>query len=53
VSRGICTECGDIVESRHTHDFVWCECRKSFLDGGDDYFRAGGFMVKLDTINEW
>lgn len=52
MSRGICTECGDIVESKNRHDFVRCECRESFLDGGDDYFRAGGFMVPLDTLDE-
>jgi hypothetical protein len=33
------------MESKHRHDFVRCTCGKSFLDGGDDYFRAGGFTV--------
>jgi hypothetical protein len=32
--------CGDVLESKHRHDFVRCKCGKSFLDGGDDYFRA-------------
>jgi hypothetical protein len=33
------------MESRHQHDFVRCKCGKSFLDGGNDYFRAGGYTV--------
>jgi hypothetical protein len=33
------------MESKHRHDFVRCACGKSFLDGGNDYFRAGGFTV--------
>jgi hypothetical protein len=45
MSTGMCLECRDIVYSAHRHDFVRCKCGKSFLDGGDDYFRAGGCMV--------
>lgn len=33
------------MESKHRHDFVECACGKSFLDGGDVYFRAGGYTV--------
>ena len=57
MSKGQCGKCGSIVESTHRHDFVWCECKESFLDGGDDYFRAGGYMTPvfeepLKTFNE-
>lgn len=52
MSKAICTACWDIMESTYRHNFVWCKCKKSFLDGGDDYFRAGGFThgIPDDTI---
>lgn len=64
MSTGMCLECGDIIESKHRHDFVQCKCGKSFLDGGEDYFRAGGYLVAtnepalsgeefLDKLDEW
>jgi hypothetical protein len=37
-----CAKCGDIIESKHRHDFVSCSCGAIFIDGGRDYFRAGG-----------
>jgi hypothetical protein len=36
------------MESKHRHDFVKCSCGNSFLDGGDEYIRAGGNIVILD-----
>jgi hypothetical protein len=48
MSKAVCYECLGVMESRHRHDFVRCECGKSFLDGGDDYFRAGGYTVGVD-----
>ena len=46
-------ECLDIIESKHRHDFVRCGCGKSFIDGGDDYLRGGGFLVPvLDALDE-
>jgi hypothetical protein len=52
MSKAICTQCWGIMESTHTHDFVRCQCGKSFIDGGNDYFRAGGFThgIPDDTI---
>jgi hypothetical protein len=40
-SRARCLDCGDVVESRHRHDFVGCSCGAMFLDGGLDYVRYG------------
>jgi hypothetical protein len=48
MSWGMCQLCNDIVQSKHRHDFVECKCGESFLDGGDDYFRASITMVKID-----
>jgi hypothetical protein len=47
MSRGQCLDCEDIIESKHRHDFVRCECGNSFLDGGDDYIRGGGSLLPL------
>ena len=32
-----CNYCGDIIESKYTHDFVWCSCKTVAIDGGLDY----------------
>jgi hypothetical protein len=48
MSKAQCLDCLDILESKHRHDFVKCKCEKAFLDGGDDYIRAGGNIVILD-----
>lgn len=37
-----CKKCGDIIESKHRHDFVQCSCGAIFVDGGNDYIRRGG-----------
>jgi len=36
-----CKFCGDIIESKHRHDFKKCKCGKVFVDGGLDYQRCG------------
>lgn len=37
-----CLKCGDIIESKHVHDFKFCSCGNIFIDGGDEYTRYGG-----------
>ncbi|MBR1603549.1 MAG: DUF1653 domain-containing protein [Synergistaceae bacterium] len=34
-----CNICGDIIESRHRHDFKTCSCGNVSVDGGLDYLR--------------
>jgi len=34
-----CKKCGDIIESKHVHDFVECSCGAIAVDGGHDYLR--------------
>ncbi len=41
VNKAKCLVCGDIVESKHRHDFVKCSCGSMFVDGGLDYLRRG------------
>ncbi len=36
-----CKHCGDVIESKSRHDFVWCSCESCFVDGGHDYLRRG------------
>lgn len=48
-----CKKCGDIIESKHRHDFVQCSCGAIFVDGGNDYIRRGGdqFDEEFDRQN--
>lgn len=36
-----CRKCGDVVESKHRHDFVACSCGAIYVDGGTSYLRRG------------
>jgi tRNA(Ile2) C34 agmatinyltransferase TiaS len=36
-----CNHCGDVLESKHVHDFVKCSCGRIFIDGGKEYLRFG------------
>ena len=36
-----CNHCGDVIESKHRHDFRECKCGTVFIDGGLDYCRVG------------
>lgn len=40
-SRAKCLACGDVIESKHRHNFVSCTCGDLFLDGGTEYVRYG------------
>jgi len=41
-----CRKCGEILLSMHRHDFQWCRCGTTFIDGGQlDYMRYGGQPV--------
>lgn len=37
-----CNLCGDIIWSRHVHDFRYCSCKKVAIDGGREYMRIMG-----------
>ena len=49
MSKAKCLKCNDVIESKHRHDFVKCGCGEIFLDGGDEYIRAGA----NDLSNLW
>lgn len=54
-NRAQCRKCKKIIESKHRHDFVGCDCGAIALDGGTDYVRGIGdpedFIVG-DAIQE-
>ena len=45
-----CKKCGDIIESKHRHDFVVCKCKSCYVDGGNDYSRIGGNPEEYEVI---
>jgi hypothetical protein len=34
-----CLYCGDVIESKHRHDYVTCTCGNLSVDGGKDYLK--------------
>jgi hypothetical protein len=50
-----CRICGDIIESKHRHDFVKCSCGAIAVDGGKDYLKrsAKNFddIIELSEYN--
>ena len=53
--RGIkikCKHCGDIIQSKHRHDFVTCSCGAIAIDGGTDYARITGNKEDWEYVEE-
>lgn len=50
-----CNHCGDIIESKYTHEFKWCKCGTVAVDGGLSYTKRC-FKNSLDDytdLSEW
>lgn len=47
-----CKKCGDIIESKSVHDFVWCSCKACAVDGGHDYLRRIGNLEDWKDLSE-
>lgn len=47
-----CKVCGDIVESKHVHDYVTCSCGSVSVDGGKEYLRRTGFSEDYLDLSE-
>ncbi|WP_169710769.1 DUF7695 domain-containing protein [Staphylococcus lutrae] len=43
-----CKICDDVIESKHTHEYVMCKCGAIFLDGGTEYQRYGWWPGKAE-----
>lgn len=39
VNKAKCRKCGDIIESKHVHDYVSCKCGAIAVDGGHYYLK--------------
>ena len=46
-----CKKCGDIVESKHRHDFRMCKCESVGVDGGCDYLRRTGNREDYEELS--
>ena len=46
-----CKKCGDIVESKHCHDFRMCKCESVGVDGGHDYLRSTGNREDYEELS--
>ena len=51
-NRAKCKRCRTIIESKSRHDFVECDCRSIFVDGGKDYLRRGGDRENIIELSE-
>jgi hypothetical protein len=41
MNKARCRICGDVIESKYTHDWVSCKGGHIFIDGGPSYQRVG------------
>lgn len=48
-----CLKCGDVIESKHRHDFVWCKCQAVAVDGGKDYLKRVGELDNMKELSEF
>jgi hypothetical protein len=47
-----CKKCGETIESKHRHDFVWCKCESIAVDGGKDYLKRVGDIENIIELSE-
>lgn len=48
-----CRLCGDIIESKHRHDFRGCSCGAIFVDGGREYLKRCGEPHNIIELSEF
>lgn len=46
INKAKCKVCGDVIVSKHRHDFVQCNCGEISVDGGQEYLRRGARNVE-------
>lgn len=47
-----CKVCGDIIESKYTHDSRVCSCKAVGVDGGLEYLRRMGNLEDFEELSE-
>jgi hypothetical protein len=48
-----CLKCGDVIESKHRHDFQKCRCGAIAVDGGLSYVRRLGWPEQMEELSEY
>lgn len=48
-----CRCCGDVIESKYTHDYVKCSCGRCVVDGGKEYLRRTGYSYDIEELSEY
>ena len=48
-----CRKCGDVIESKYVHDFVYCSCKAIAVDGGLEYLRRVGDLSNIIELSEY
>lgn len=48
-----CRKCGDVIESKFTHDFKYCSFRSVGVDGGLEYARITGDLENVIKLHEY
>lgn len=48
-----CKFCGDIIESRYTHEYKQCSCGRVAVDGGLEYIRRTGEPEDFEELSEY
>ena len=52
VNKICCNKCGDIIESTHRQDLMFCKCGAVAVDGGKDYLRRCGICEDWEELSE-
>lgn len=47
-----CRKCEAVIESKHRHDFKWCDCGSVAVDGGHDYLKRCGELADIEGLSE-
>jgi ribosomal protein S27AE len=48
-----CRKCGDLIVSKHQHDFVRCKCGTIAVDGGSAYLKRTGNFADFIEMSEF
>lgn len=51
MNKAKCKKCGDVIHSKHRHDFVECKCGAIGIDGGNDYIRRLGDPDDFEEVD--
>ena len=48
-----CRQCGDLIVSKHRHDYVTCRCGAISVDGGTAYLKRSGNFDDIIEMSEF